>query len=82
MVQPFYDSLIAKLIVTAPDRSAAIRRAIRAIDEFVVEGIETSLPLQRILLNTPEFRDGRFHTRFIDTWLKARAEAAEGEDAQ
>lgn len=82
MVQPFYDSLVAKLIVTAPDRSAAIRRAIRAIDEFVVEGIDTSLPLQRILLNTPEFRDGRFHTRFIDTWLKARAEAAEGEDAQ
>jgi acetyl-CoA carboxylase biotin carboxylase subunit len=82
MVQPFYDSLIAKLIVTAPDRASAIRRAVRAIDEFVIEGIDTSLPLQRMLLNTPEFRDNQFHTRFIDAWLKARAEADEAEDAQ
>ncbi len=82
MVQPFYDSLVAKLIVTAPDRASAIRRAVRAIDEFVVEGISTSLPLQRLLLTSPEFRDNRFHTRFIDGWLKARAEAAAAETEQ
>jgi acetyl-CoA carboxylase biotin carboxylase subunit len=82
MVQPFYDSLVAKLIVTAPDRASAIRRAVRANDEFVVEGISTSLPLQRLLLTSPEFRDNRFHTRFIDGWLKARAEAAAAETEQ
>ena len=74
MVQPFYDSLVAKLIVTAPDRASAIRRAVRAIDEFVVEGISTSLPLQRLLLESDEFRDVTFNTRFIDGWLAARAE--------
>jgi acetyl-CoA carboxylase biotin carboxylase subunit len=82
MVQPFYDSLVAKLIVTAPDRDAAIRRAVRAIDEFVVEGIHTSLPLQRILLQTDEFRDVGFHTRFIDSWLAARAAEAEEDSSE
>ena len=72
MVQPYYDSLVGKLIVHADDREAAIRKLLGAMDECVVEGIRTSLPLQRLLLADPAFRDLRFHTRFIDDWLKHR----------
>ncbi len=71
-VQPYYDSLVAKLIVYAPDRESAIRKLLGAMDEFVVEGIRTSLPLQKLLLSDPAFRDVRFHTRYIDEWLKNR----------
>jgi acetyl-CoA carboxylase biotin carboxylase subunit len=72
MVQPYYDSLAAKLIVRGRDREHAIRRTIAAIDEFIVEGIKTTLPLQRALLNTPEFRDGTFWTQFVDKWVQER----------
>ncbi|MDP2306865.1 MAG: acetyl-CoA carboxylase biotin carboxylase subunit [Pseudomonadota bacterium] len=71
-VQPYYDSLVAKLIVYAPDRESAIRKLLGAMDEFVVEGIRTSLPLQKLLLSDPAFRDVKFHTRYIDEWLKNR----------
>ncbi len=74
MVQPYYDSLVAKLIVHAEDRTRAIQRMTWAIDEFVVEGIKTTLPLQRALLTGDAFRDVSFHTRFVDSWLEARAE--------
>ena len=74
MVQPYYDSLVAKLIVRAKDRPSAIRRAQRALQECIVEGIHTSLPLHRDLLASDEFRDLEFHTRFLEGWLKARYE--------
>lgn len=72
MVQPFYDSLIGKLIVKGETREHAIRRILGAIDEFVVEGIDTTLPLQRELLAGEEFATMNFHTRFIDGWLAER----------
>ncbi|MFZ5475349.1 MAG: acetyl-CoA carboxylase biotin carboxylase subunit [Myxococcota bacterium] len=72
MVQPYYDSLVAKLIAYAPDRDAAVRKLLGAMDEYVVEGIRTSLPLQRLLLSDPAFRDVKFHTRYIDEWLRNR----------
>jgi acetyl-CoA carboxylase biotin carboxylase subunit len=72
MVQPYYDSLAAKLIVRGKDRAHAIDRMRWAIDEFVVEGIRTTLPLQRALLDTPEFRDVTFWTRFVDEWVAGR----------
>ena len=71
-VQPYYDSLVAKLIAYAPDRESAIRKLLGAMDEYVVEGIRTSLPLQKLLLSDPAFRDVRFHTRYIDEWLRNR----------
>lgn len=74
MVQPYYDSLVAKLIVRAKDRPSAIRRAQRALQECIVEGIHTSLPLHRDLLASDEFRDLAFHTRFLEGWIKARYE--------
>jgi acetyl-CoA carboxylase biotin carboxylase subunit len=76
MVQPYYDSLVAKLIVRAKDRPSAIRRAQRALAECVVEGIHTSLPLHRALLASDEFRDLKFHTRFLEGWLEAQDEKA------
>ena len=78
MVQPYYDSLVAKLIVHGNDRDHAIRRMTWAIDEFVVEGIKTTLPLQRMLITGEAFRDVKYNTRYIDAWLKERATRAEG----
>lgn len=71
-MQPYYDSLVAKIIAHAPDREGAIRKLLGAMDEVVIEGIRTSLPLQRLLLADPAFSGVRFHTRFIDEWLKNR----------
>ena len=72
MVQPYYDSLVAKLIVHGRDRPHAIRRMVGAMDEFILEGIRTSLPMQRELLMSEIFRSCRMHTRHVDHWLAER----------
>ena len=72
IVQPYYDSLVAKLIAYGSDRNAAIRRLVRALDECVVEGIHTTLPLHRELLASEAFRDVVFHTRWLEGWLEER----------
>jgi acetyl-CoA carboxylase biotin carboxylase subunit len=66
VVPPNYDSLLAKLIVHAEDREAAIRRMRRALDEFVVEGIKTNLSFHRKLLDHPDFLQGRLDTHFLE----------------
>ena len=68
-ITPHYDSLIAKLIVHAEDRQMAIVRMRRALDEFVVEGVETTLPLHRRIFNDPIFEKGDFSTRFLDRYF-------------
>jgi acetyl-CoA carboxylase biotin carboxylase subunit len=73
MVQPYYDSLVAKLIVHGRDREHAIQRMLWAMDEFIVEGIRTSLPLQRELMQEPAFRDLDYFTKYVDGWLARRA---------
>lgn len=65
-VPPFYDSLIAKLIVSARNRVDAIRRLNRALDEFVIEGIKTTIPFHKFVINTPEFIKGDFNTHFLE----------------
>lgn len=65
-VPPFYDSLIAKLIVSARNRVDAIRRLNRALDEFVLEGIKTTIPFHKFVINTPEFIKGEFDTHFLE----------------
>ncbi len=72
MVQPFYDSLAAKLIVHGRDREHALRRMIGSIDEFIVEGIRTTLPLQRELLLTTEFSELTYWTQFVDAYVAER----------
>ena len=71
-VQPFYDSMVAKLIVTAKDRTAAIRRLQWAMDEFVVEGIRTTLPMQRQLVADPMFAAVDYHTKTVDSWVTSQ----------
>ena len=64
-VTPYYDSLLAKLIVHAPDRDAALRRGVRALDEFAIAGLETTLPLHLAILEDEDFRRGMVSTRFL-----------------
>jgi acetyl-CoA carboxylase biotin carboxylase subunit len=65
-VPPHYDSLIAKLIVWGRDRGEAISRGRRALDFFVIEGVKTSIPLHRRILDEPDFVEGRLSTRFME----------------
>jgi acetyl-CoA carboxylase biotin carboxylase subunit len=69
MVPPYYDSLLGKLIVHAPTRDQAISRMLRALDEFIIEGVPTTIPFHQILLNRPEFRRGTVNTKFVEKIL-------------
>ena len=64
-VSPFYDSMIAKLIVRAPSRTEAITKMERALDEFIVEGIKTTVPFHQWLLRQEDFRTGDFDTGWL-----------------
>jgi len=68
-VPPYYDSLLAKLIVWAEDRNSAIRRMQRALDEFIIEGIKTNIPLHKKIVSSKEFILGNISTRFIDKFV-------------
>ena len=69
VIPPYYDSLIAKLIVRGRDRSEAISRMSRALEMFVVEGIHTTIPLHRRIMHDPDFRAGNFDTKFMERFL-------------
>ena len=71
-VYPHYDSLIAKLITHGRDREEAIARAKRALDEFVIEGVNTTIPLHRLILGHPDFQQGGVTTGFLDRLLASR----------
>jgi len=68
-IPPYYDSLIAKLVVRGKDRPEAISRMSRALEMFIVEGIFTTIPLHRRILADPEFRTGHTDTGFIERFL-------------
>jgi acetyl-CoA carboxylase biotin carboxylase subunit len=72
VIPPFYDSLVAKLIVHDRSRQEAITRMCRALDFFVVEGIHTSIPLHRRILRDPDFVAGRLSTRFMERFLQRK----------
>jgi acetyl-CoA carboxylase, biotin carboxylase subunit len=65
VVPPYYDSLLAKLIVHDDSRTQALARARRCLDEFVVEGVKTNLAFHRRLVSDPDFRNGDFDTGFV-----------------
>ena len=65
-VQPHYDSLVAKLIVTAENRPVAIARMLRALSEYVVQGIRTNIPFHRAALQEEAFVKGEYDTRFVE----------------
>jgi acetyl-CoA carboxylase biotin carboxylase subunit len=65
VIPPYYDSLIAKLIVHGQDRKEAISRMSRALEMFIIEGISTSIPVQRKVMADPDFQAGNFDTHFL-----------------
>ncbi|MCU0702142.1 MAG: acetyl-CoA carboxylase biotin carboxylase subunit [Myxococcaceae bacterium] len=76
VVQPHYDSLVAKLIVTAEDRPTAIRRMQRALAEYVVQGIRTNIPFHRAALDEAAFVEGVYDTRFVERMQASEAGTA------
>jgi acetyl-CoA carboxylase biotin carboxylase subunit len=65
-IPPYYDSMIAKLIVHAPDRKQAIMRMSRALDEFIIEGIKTTIPFHQKVMHSEVFQSGKFDTGFLE----------------
>ncbi|MDQ1231438.1 acetyl-CoA carboxylase biotin carboxylase subunit [Sphingomonas sp. SORGH_AS_0879] len=68
-VPPYYDSMIAKLIVYGTTREGALRRLRRALEEFVIEGMKTTIPLHQSLLDDPEFQKGDYTIKWLEEWL-------------
>ncbi|MCW5723819.1 MAG: acetyl-CoA carboxylase biotin carboxylase subunit [Maricaulaceae bacterium] len=71
-IPPYYDSLIGKLIVHGKTRTEALLRLRRALEEMVVGGVETTIPLFLELMKEPEFINGDYHIRWLESWLAAR----------
>jgi acetyl-CoA carboxylase biotin carboxylase subunit len=71
-VPPYYDSLIAKLIVHARTREVAIARMRRALEVMVIEGVKTTIPLHRSIMEDPYFRAGEYSTRFMEQFFERR----------
>lgn len=67
-IPPYYDSMIAKLITRARTREEAILKMERALDEFVIEGVKTTVPFHQKLMRNEDFRKGNFHTGFLNSW--------------
>jgi len=68
IIPPFYDSMIAKLIVSGPTRADVIARMERALDEFIVEGAKTTIPLHKQLMRDEKFRSGVYATNFLESF--------------
>ena len=75
-ISPYYDSMIAKLMTYGRDRAEAIARMKRCLDVMVVEGIKTSIPLHRKIMDDPDFVAGRLDTGFMDRFLPKKKAAA------
>ncbi|MGA8182069.1 MAG: acetyl-CoA carboxylase biotin carboxylase subunit [Terriglobia bacterium] len=70
IIPPYYDSLIAKLVVHGKDREEAVQRMSRALEMFIIEGISTSIPLQEKILADKDFRAGKFDTQFLNRFSR------------
>ena len=73
-IPPFYDSLIGKLIVYGRDRTEAIERLRRSLDEIIIDGIETTTELFNLLLNEPDIKNGDYNIHWLEEWLVKREE--------
>ncbi len=69
-IPPYYDSMIAKLIVHAPDRRQALAKCERALDEFMIEGVKTTIPFTKFLVGTSDFVAGNYDTSYIERLMK------------
>jgi len=68
MIPPYYDSMIAKVITVAQTRDEAISKMERALDEFIIEGIKTTIPFHQQLMKNKDFRNGNYTTKFMETF--------------
>lgn len=68
IIPSYYDSMIAKLITTAQTRKEAISKMKRALDEFVIEGVKTTIPFHRALMDNPDYVKGNYTTKFMETF--------------
>jgi len=75
-IPPTYDSMIAKLVTYGKTRDQAIRKMRRALDEFIIEGVDTTIPFHQQLMDDERFQNGNFNTRFLDDFEMQRAPAA------
>ncbi len=76
-IPPNYDSMIAKLITTAQTRDEAINKMKRALDEFVIEGVKTTIPFHRQLMDHPDYLAGNYTTKFMETFQMEEPEEEE-----
>jgi acetyl-CoA carboxylase biotin carboxylase subunit len=74
VVPPYYDSMVAKLIVRGKNRADGLRRMLRALDEFVIEGIHTTIDFQKKIVADPVFQSGMFDTGFVEDYFNRTAE--------
>ncbi|HSY00978.1 MAG TPA: acetyl-CoA carboxylase biotin carboxylase subunit [Acidobacteriaceae bacterium] len=79
IVPPYYDSLIAKLVAFGSDRDEAMARMRRALEMFIVEGIYTSIPLHQRIFRDPEFKRGKFDTKFLERFFEREKQAIDAE---
>jgi acetyl-CoA carboxylase biotin carboxylase subunit len=79
-VPPNYDSMIAKLIVWGETREEARMRLARALEEFVIDGVTTTIPLHRAIIETPDFIAGDYSIKWLERWLAEPRAAADAED--
>jgi len=76
-IPPYYDSLISKLIVYGSDRERCLMRLRRALEEYVIAGVKTTIPLHQALLDDADFQAGDYTIKWLEQWLAA-SDAAEG----
>ncbi len=75
-VPPYYDSMVAKLIVYGTTRDGAMRRLRRALEEFVIDGIKTTIPLHQAVIEDSEFLSGDYTIKWLEEWLAKQSEKA------
>ena len=69
-IPPYYDSMIAKLIVYGRTRDGCMMRLARALDEMVIEGVQTTIPLHQKLVHDEEFQSGEYSIKWLEEWLE------------
>jgi acetyl-CoA carboxylase biotin carboxylase subunit len=72
-IPPHYDSMIGKLITTGSTRINAINRMNRALGEFLIRGIKTTIPFQQAIMRNPDFVRGKYNTGFVEKFIASRA---------
>ena len=76
-IPPYYDSMLAKIIVHAPTRGEAIKRMLRALDELVVEGVHTTTEFLKVILESDAFKRGHYSTHYVEQFMKNKKDRGE-----